>query len=280
MTDSHALDLFMKAQRDSERRQVWRQTTRGKENKQKKGDTRRNRDRPLAKRVGCVATPARGEGQIDRLCRPAKGKKKGKKRNSLSSLRVRARMNPSVDRLYEEAKLGMWDGVLKRLKADDRLAARAAVYARPASGWTLLHQAAFWGNDEACRFLLNAGASPAAVCHAGMRPDQAARRRKHDDLAAWLRDLAEEASQTQHAHEHRHALRTATATTGFGAIVRTACNDAMVRLRRPSKSSARVPATTTATTTDTSEAVGDTPSAIAPCSRRYNEAIEMRAATP
>lgn len=215
----------------------------------------------------------------DSVGRP-RGKKREKKRNSLSSLRVRARMNPSVDRLYEEAKLGMWDGVLKRLKADDRLAARAAVYARPASGWTLLHQAAFWGNDEACRFLLNAGASPAAVCHAGMRPDQAARRRKHDDLAAWLRDLAEEASQTQHAHEHRHALRTATATTGFGAIVRTACNDAMVRLRRPSKSSARVPATTTATTTDTSEAVGDTPSAIAPCSRRYNEAIEMRAATP
>lgn len=186
-------------------------------------------------------------------------------------------MNPSVDRIYEEAKLGMWDGVLKRLKADDRLAARAAVYARPASGWTLLHQAAFWGNDEACRFLLNAGASPAAVCHAGMRPDQAARRRKHDDLAAWLRDLAEEASQTQHAHEHRHALRMAAATTGFGVIVRTACNDAMVRLRRPSKSSTRVPATTT--TTDTSEAAGGMPSAITPCSRRCNEAIEMRAAT-
>lgn len=174
-------------------------------------------------------------------------------------------MNPSVDRLYGEAKLGMWDGVLKRLKADDRLAAKAAVYARPASGWTLLHQAAFWGNDEACRFLLATGASPAATCRAGTRPDQAARRRKHDDLAAWLCDLADaaEASRALHAHERQ---RTPTTATNLGAIVLNACSGGMDRLRRLSKG-AREPVATTK----------DTPRVIASCSRRYSEAIEKRA---
>lgn len=193
-------------------------------------------------------------------------KRKEKKINNLSSLHVCARMDPSVDRLYKEAKLGMWDGVLERLKSDDRLAAKAAVYARPASGWTLLHQAAFWGNDEACRLLLDAGASPAAMCHAGTRPDQAARRRKHDDLAGWLCGLADaaEASRALHAHEQRHAP---TISTGLGAIVLNACSDGMDRLRRLSKS-ARAPVATTS----------DTPHAIASCSRRYSEAIEKRAA--
>lgn len=182
-------------------------------------------------------------------------------------------MDSLVGRLYEEAKSGAWDHVLERIEADSVLAARVAAYVRPASGWTFLHQAAFWGHDRACCVLLAAGASPAAVCRAGMRPDQAACRRKHDDLAAWLCGLADDASQTRHTHEHRRA---STAATNLGAIVRNACNDGMNRLRRLSKS-ARTPAAT-ATMTTPAEA-GDAPGAIVPCSGRYAEAVEMRAAT-
>nr|UDO47684.1 ankyrin repeat [Pandoravirus massiliensis] len=177
-------------------------------------------------------------------------------------------MGSSVDRLYEDAKRGMWDSVLDRLAADDALAAKAAAYVRPTSGWTLLHQAAFWGHDKACCVLLAAGASPAAVCHAGTRPDQAARRRSHDDLAAWLCDLAD-AADIQRAARQRERQH-APAATNLGTIVRDACNDGMTRLRRLSKS-ARTPAAPT---------IGkDAPTVAVLCSRRYGEAIAMRASS-
>ncbi|WBR14440.1 Ankyrin repeat protein [Pandoravirus kuranda] len=178
-------------------------------------------------------------------------------------------MDSLVGRLYEEAKRGRWDLVLQRIEADSALGARAAAYVRPASGWTFLHQAAFWGHDNACRVLLAAGASAAVVCRAGTRPDQAARRRKHDDLATWLCGLADEAPRTQRAHDGRRAT---TATTNLGAIVRSACSDGMNRLRRLSKS-------THASAASTRAPIDDTPGTIVACSGRYAEAIEMCAAT-
>lgn len=102
-------------------------------------------------------------------------------------------MEKSVDRLYHQGKAGAWDQVLAAIVADPRLAERAAVHARPSSGWTLLHQAAFWGREDACRALIKRGASPSTACAAGSRPYQAARRRGHEEIAAWLEDLADEA---------------------------------------------------------------------------------------
>ncbi|KAG2499677.1 hypothetical protein HYH03_002612 [Edaphochlamys debaryana] len=63
-------------------------------------------------------------------------------------------------------------------------------YAKPTSGWTLLHQAGYWGNVEAARRLVQLGASITAVAKDGETPAQAARNRGHKELAALLEEAA------------------------------------------------------------------------------------------
>lgn len=103
----------------------------------------------------------------------------------------------AIDQMYLRAKAGKWDKVLDGLGADAGLAKKAAAYVRPGSGWTFVHQAAFWGREDACRALLKRGASPSATTNDGLSPDAVARQRGHDQLAAWLLAFADTTGATR-----------------------------------------------------------------------------------
>ena len=64
----------------------------------------------------------------------------------------------TVEAMYEGGKNGNWPAVIEVLKKRDTLSAESARYAKPSSGWTLLHQAAWWGNKDAIRAVVGAGA--------------------------------------------------------------------------------------------------------------------------
>eukprot|EP00195_Chlamydomonas_chlamydogama_P006186 CAMPEP_0202892070 /NCGR_PEP_ID=MMETSP1392-20130828/1912_1 /ASSEMBLY_ACC=CAM_ASM_000868 /TAXON_ID=225041 /ORGANISM="Chlamydomonas chlamydogama, Strain SAG 11-48b" /LENGTH=183 /DNA_ID=CAMNT_0049575947 /DNA_START=27 /DNA_END=578 /DNA_ORIENTATION=+ len=100
--------------------------------------------------------------------------------------------NSPVAELYESAKSGKWNNVLMALEADPRLAAQAVRYAKPSSGWTFLHQAAYWGDEQAARRLVGYGADITcqAVKPEDGSPIDVARSRGHDDLADKLQAAA------------------------------------------------------------------------------------------
>src|SRR5688572_21134925 len=60
--------------------------------------------------------------------------------------------------LYEASKDGQWDQVFKVFAQDPSLGATAARFVNPRSGWTMLHQAAFFNNTEAAKLLIRHGA--------------------------------------------------------------------------------------------------------------------------
>nr|UMO78831.1 Ankyrin repeat domain containing protein [Pandoravirus belohorizontensis] len=103
----------------------------------------------------------------------------------------------AIDQMYLGAKAGKWGKVLGALDADAGLAQKAAAYVRPGSGWTFVHQAAFWGREGACRALFKRGASPSATTDDGLLPDAVARQRGHDELAAWLAAFADKTGATR-----------------------------------------------------------------------------------
>jgi len=90
--------------------------------------------------------------------------------------------------LYEEVKAnGQWAHVLQTLAAGGAPAQRLALFARPVSGWTLLHQAAYWGNWPAAEALVKAGADRSACTRNGGQTAAAvATERGHAQLAAFL----------------------------------------------------------------------------------------------
>jgi len=59
---------------------------------------------------------------------------------------------------YDYAKEGRWDQVIARWEQFPVLARRCSRYRKPSSGWTFLHQAAYFGNEAACRLLIRWGA--------------------------------------------------------------------------------------------------------------------------
>ncbi len=62
--------------------------------------------------------------------------------------------------LYQLAKAGKWEDVLGTFAMQGPYFARlAARYVKPSSGWTLLHQAAYWGHESAARQLIGHGSS-------------------------------------------------------------------------------------------------------------------------
>lgn len=103
----------------------------------------------------------------------------------------------AVKRLYLRAKAGEWTMTLATLDADADLAKEVAAYRRRSSGWTFVHQAAFWGRQDACRALFKRGASPSAVTDDGFSPSAVARQRGHDDLAALLAAFADKTGATR-----------------------------------------------------------------------------------
>src|SRR5690349_17592434 len=60
--------------------------------------------------------------------------------------------------VFEAAAIGRTDRVREYLAVNP-----GALASRAHDGWTLLHLAAFFGHEETARFLLDAGADPAAI---------------------------------------------------------------------------------------------------------------------
>lgn len=60
---------------------------------------------------------------------------------------------------YEQAKSGYWDRVLSEWTEFPLIARWCSRFQKDSSGWTFLHQAAYFGNQGACLELIRLGAS-------------------------------------------------------------------------------------------------------------------------
>lgn len=94
----------------------------------------------------------------------------------------------TVEDLYEVAKSGEWDRVLSTMSRAPAVAAACSRYAKPTSGWTFLHQAAYFGHELGVRALVGLGATLDARSQEGESPIDIAERRGHRALAQTMRD--------------------------------------------------------------------------------------------
>ncbi|QOR40208.1 ankyrin repeat domain-containing protein [Billgrantia diversa] len=68
-------------------------------------------------------------------------------------------LNVILEEIYDQAKIGRWQKVLSEWKDFPVIAKRCSRYEKETSGWSFLHQAAYFGNVQACRELIRLGAS-------------------------------------------------------------------------------------------------------------------------
>ena len=97
----------------------------------------------------------------------------------------------NVDEAYEEAKRGAWDGLLVHWKHHPKLAVRCSRYQKITSGWTFLHQAAYFGHEAACRELIRLGCDIDAATAKRELPADIAAKRNHSKLAALLQSVSD-----------------------------------------------------------------------------------------
>lgn len=91
-----------------------------------------------------------------------------------------------IDHAYERARNGNWDEVLSDWTALPQLARRCSHYQKASSGWTFLHQAAYFGNEAACRVLIRSGAPLGTSNAEGQTAADVALEKGHAALAALL----------------------------------------------------------------------------------------------
>ena len=92
----------------------------------------------------------------------------------------------AIERLYEEAKRGDWEKVLSSWQQAPHVAQACSRYQRPSSGWTFLHQAAYFGHEAACRVLIRLGAAVDTLSLEKQSAADIAEERKYSDLASLL----------------------------------------------------------------------------------------------
>ncbi len=92
-----------------------------------------------------------------------------------------------IEESYKSAKKGRWSDLLSEWAASPVLAKRCSRYRKPESGWTFLHQAAYFGNKKACQELISRGASIEPMGRDGRSPEHVAEQRGHHELAEFLR---------------------------------------------------------------------------------------------
>ena len=105
-----------------------------------------------------------------------------------------------VEMLYELAKSGQWDKVLRAFDEEPRVAAKCSRYRRGSSGWTFLHQAAYSGHEGAARGLIRMGASLTARSTEGQTPADVANTRHHEALGRLLEAAAQTGAHLWEAH--------------------------------------------------------------------------------
>lgn len=91
-----------------------------------------------------------------------------------------------IEQAYEQAKAGDWDRLQSEWKECPTLARRCSCYQKVGSGWTFLHQAAYFGNAAACTALICFGADAGAVTNSGKTAAQIAEEQGYPALAALL----------------------------------------------------------------------------------------------
>ncbi|VBB46467.1 conserved hypothetical protein [uncultured Desulfatiglans sp.] len=89
--------------------------------------------------------------------------------------------------LYKDAKHGHWERVLSHWRRDAQLAQQCSRYQKLSSGWTFLHQAAYFGHEAACLELIRLGAAVEGLSHERQSAADVAEKRKYPALASLLR---------------------------------------------------------------------------------------------
>lgn len=95
-----------------------------------------------------------------------------------------------VEKLYALAKAGNWTKVLAALAGERELAVSCNRHRRPSSGWTFLHQAAYFGQEDAARALIRLGGSTTSESKDRETPANVAERRGYKDLSRLLHAAA------------------------------------------------------------------------------------------
>lgn len=80
--------------------------------------------------------------------------------------------------------------MLDALALDIQVARRCSRYVKPSSGWTFLHQAAYFGARDAVQALVGLGADPVSRAKNGEIPAEVARLRGHAELASIIESSA------------------------------------------------------------------------------------------
>ncbi len=95
-----------------------------------------------------------------------------------------------IEEAYKVAKSGHLDRLLLEWADSAVLARRCSRYVKPGLYWTFLHQAAFFGNERACRALIGRGAFVDALTHDSCSPAEVAEQSGHHELAEFLRNAS------------------------------------------------------------------------------------------
>ena len=95
-------------------------------------------------------------------------------------------LNYLISQIYEQAKNGDWDSVMSQWMQEPLLGRLCSLYQAPSSGWTFLHQAAYFGHEAACIELIRLGGSSARQSAKGKSAIEVAREHGHSELALLL----------------------------------------------------------------------------------------------
>ncbi|KTC51472.1 hypothetical protein AO262_17690, partial [Pseudomonas fluorescens ABAC62] len=95
-------------------------------------------------------------------------------------------MTPLIRQIYEQAKCGDWDRVMSQWMQEPLLGRLCSLYQAPSSGWTFLHQGAYFGHEAACVELIRLGGSAATPSTGGKSAVEVARERGYGELALLL----------------------------------------------------------------------------------------------
>ena len=125
-----------------------------------------------------------------------------------------------VELIYPLAKAGDWQDVLVLFAADPKLARACSRYQKPTSGWSFLHQAAYFGHEAASRALIKSGAALSLHSKQGESPMDVAKSRGFLDLARLLDHAAECATDLWEPPQAAHLLPSSSAW--YEAIMKTA----------------------------------------------------------
>jgi len=101
---------------------------------------------------------------------------------------------PTMDSVYKLGKKGEWSAASLIFDFDPMFARRAVRYVKLTSGWTILHQAAWWGDESAIKKIIEYGSKINVVGKDGKTPEHVALERGFQGVAELLRVASDTAT--------------------------------------------------------------------------------------